>query len=212
MADTVEKGFPNGKSTEKIGQTEPNMEANNDRNHLAHLFGAANIMGSDLGGIKSHAVSEIEPNEFEFHSNTFNASITSQSVGHTKFQDFNATLKEIDTAIAQFDNGNVSELKSNKETARATNSVQPKSSEARDTSRDVLSSTTHRVLPTWTRKKRAATGSQGVVNELLSSRKRELSEKELSSDFPSKHHQSIHNAKDDYLEVVEAVEQPRQAQ
>ena len=135
-------------------------------------------------------ISDIDPKEFDFHSNTFNASITSQSVGHTKFQDFNATLKEIDTAIAQFDNGNVSELKSNKETARATNSVpvQPKSSEARDTSRAALSTTTHRVLPTWTRKKRAATGSQGVVNELLPSRKRELSEKELSSDFPSKRH------------------------
>ena len=117
-------------------------------------------------------------------------------------------------ALAQFENGNVTDLNSNNVLARATNSVpmQSNSSEARDTSRVALSTTTHRVLPTWTRKKRAATGSQRVDNEHLSSRKRELSEKELSSDFPSKRHQSIHNAKDDYLEVVEAVEQPRQAQ
>ena len=171
-------------------------------------------MGSELRGVKPHAASETDPKEFEFFSNTFNATITSQSVGHTKFQDFNAKLKEIDTALTQFDNGNVTDLNSNNVLARATNSVQvqPTSNEARDTSRIPLSTTTHRVLPSWTRKKRVATGSQSVVNEHLSGRKRELLEQELSPDVPSKRHQRIHNAKDDYLEVVEAVEQPRQAQ
>ena len=95
-------------------------------------------------------ISDIDPKEFDFHSNTFNASITSQSVGHTKFQDFNAKLKEIDTTLAKFENGKVPELNSNNVTARATNSdsVQSNSSEARDTSRVALSTTTLRVLPT----------------------------------------------------------------
>ena len=165
-------------------------------------------------GVMSQTITDIDPKAFEFHSNTIIASITSQSVGHTKLQDFNAKLREIDTALAKFDNGKETELSFNNESAHATNldSLQSNSSEARDPIRAALSTATLRVLPTWTRKNRVATCSQRLGNEHLSSRKRELTEKELSSDFPSKRHKSIHNAKGDYLEVVEAVEQPRQAQ
>ena len=165
-------------------------------------------------GVESHPVTDTHPEEFEFHSNTITASITSQSVGHTKYQDFNAKLKEIDMTLAKFDNGKETKLNPNNEPSHATNSnsLQSNSSEARDSIRVALSAATLCVLPTWTRKNHVATGSQHLGFEHLSGRKREFTEKELSLDFPSKRHQSIHNAKGDYLEVVEAVEQPRQAQ
>ena len=81
-------------------------------------------------------------------------------------------------ALAKFENGKVTELSSNNVTARATNSdsVQSNSSEARDTSRVALSTITLRVLPTWTRKNRVATGSQRVDNEHLSGRNCDLTE------------------------------------
>nr|POF00105.1 hypothetical protein CFP56_15960 [Quercus suber] len=165
-------------------------------------------------GVKSHPVTDTHQEEFEFHSNSIIAPITSQAVGHTEDQDFNAKLKEIDTALAKYDNGKGTKLNPNNEPSRATNSgsLQSNTSEARDSTRVALSSTTLRVLPTWTRKKRVATGSQHLGFEHLSGRKREPIENESSSDFPSKRHQSIQHAKGDYFEVVEAVDQPRQGQ
>ena len=35
-------------------------------------------------GVKAHSVTDIHQEEFEFHSNTINAPITSQTVGHGK--------------------------------------------------------------------------------------------------------------------------------
>ena len=93
-------------------------------------------------GVKSHPVTNTHQEEFEFHSNTINAPITSQSVGHTEYQDFNAKLKEIDTTLANYDNGKETELNPNNDTSHATKSgsLQTNSSEARDPARVALSS------------------------------------------------------------------------
>ena len=116
-------------------------------------------------------------------------------------------------ALAKYDNGKETKLNPNNEPSHATKSgsLQSNSSEARDSARVALSLATLQVLPTWTRKNRVATGSQHLGFEHLSGRKRKFTE-ESSLDFPSKRHQSIQNAKGDYLEVVEAIEQPHQAQ
>lgn len=82
-------------------------------------------------------------------------------MGHTEYQDFNAKLKEIDTALAKYDNGKEAELNPNNDKSRATKSgsLQTNSSEAHDSARAAHSFATLRVLPTWTRKNRVATGS-----------------------------------------------------
>ena len=109
------------------------MQDDNNGNNSAFKF-----------GVKSHPVMDTHQEEFEFHSNTITAPITSQSVDHTEYQDFNAKLKEIDTALAKYDNGKETELNPIKEPSRATKSgsLQSNSSEARDSARVALSSAT----------------------------------------------------------------------
>ena len=165
-------------------------------------------------GVKTHLATDIHQEEFEFHSSTINAPITSQTVGHTNYQVFTTKLKDIDTKLAKFDNGKEAELNSNndKSCAIESGSLQTNSNEARDSARVPHSSATLRVLPTWTRKTRAATSNQHLGFKHLSSRKRDFVENESSSEFPTKRHQGIQHAKGVYLKVVEVVKQPRQTQ
>ena len=165
-------------------------------------------------GVKTHLATDIHQEEFEFHSSTINAPITSQTVGHTDYQEFTTKLKNIDTKLAKFDNGKEAELNSNNDKSHATKSgsLQTNSIEARESARVPHSSATLRVLPTWTRKTRALTGNQHLGFKHLSGKKRDFIENESSSEFPTKRHQGIQHAKGDYLEVVEVVEQPRQTQ
>ena len=141
-------------------------------------------------GVKTHLATDIHQEEFEFHSSTINAPITSQTVGHTNYQVFTTKLKDIDTKLAKFDNGKEAELNSNndKSCAIESGSLQTNSNEARDSARVPHSSATLRVLPTWTRKTRAVTGNQHLGFKHLSSRKRDFIEKESSSEFPTKRH------------------------
>ena len=54
---------------------------------------------------KTHPTTDIRQEEFEFHSSTINAPITSQTIGHMDYQEFTTKLKDIDTKLAKFDNG-----------------------------------------------------------------------------------------------------------
>ena len=77
----------------------------------------------------------------------------------------------------------------------------------------VSTPTTHRrVLPTWTRKVREATNNTVAQCEQIVGKKREAEAEGSQSHLPSKRQQVFHGDNDDFLEVVEAVEQPHQTQ
>ena len=72
--------------------------------------------------------------------------------------------------------------------------------------------TLRRVLSTWTRKVRAATPSTVAQCEQFVGKKRGAEAEGSQSHLPSKRQQVFHGDDDDFLELVEAVEQPHQPQ
>lgn len=147
----------------------------------------------------------------ELHSCAF---VSPKGMVDTNQQEFITNLNSTNAELAGFDSLEEPNFTSTKSNAHATiipiSNAQPRGArDHQNTARVPNSASQGRVLPTWTGKAREKFQLH-TLNSLLGKKKREAEAEGRQSSLPSKCQQTFQGDSGDFIEVVEAVDQPRQ--